>query len=71
MARQSSGPITGLLIGGLILAGGYFLTYRVGKPIRQKAAVSIACPPRMGGSPHREKVSGTFFRCDVLLLRRA
>jgi hypothetical protein len=48
MARREAGPIAGLVIGGLMLVGGYFLTYRVGKPIRDKAAASIAWPATDG-----------------------
>lgn len=48
MARREAGPIAGLVVGGLMLVGGYFLTYRVGKPIRDKAAASIAWPATDG-----------------------
>jgi len=44
MARREAGPIAGLLIGGLMLVGGYYLTYRVGKPIRDQAAASTSWP---------------------------
>jgi hypothetical protein len=44
MATRQSGPITGLVIGGLLLVGGFFLTYRVGKPIRDQAAASTSWP---------------------------
>jgi hypothetical protein len=48
MARREAGPIAGLVVGGLMLVGGYFLTYRVGKPIRDKAAASVAWPATDG-----------------------
>lgn len=48
MAPRQSGPIAGLIAGSLLLVGGYFLTYRVGKPIRDKAAASTAWPTTDG-----------------------
>ena len=48
MATRQSGPITGLVIGGLLLVGGFFLTYRIGKPIRDRAAASVAWPTTEG-----------------------
>jgi hypothetical protein len=48
MATRQSGPITGLVIGGLLLVGGFFLTYRIGKPIRDRAAASVAWPSTEG-----------------------
>lgn len=48
MARRDSGPITGLFIGGVMLFGGYFMTYYLGKPIRDQAAASTTWPTTDG-----------------------
>lgn len=48
MATRQSGPITGLVVGGLLLVGGFFLTVRIGKPIRDRAAASVAWPTTDG-----------------------
>jgi len=48
MAHRQAGPIAGLVIGSLLLVGGFFLTYRIGKPIRDKAAASVAWPATEG-----------------------
>ena len=48
MATRQSGPITGLVIGGLLLVGGFFLAYRIGKPIRDRAVASVAWPTAEG-----------------------
>jgi len=48
MARQQAGPIVGLIVGGVLLVGGYYLAYRVGKPIRDQAAASVTWPTTDG-----------------------
>lgn len=48
MAHRQAGPIAGLIVGSLLLVGGFFLTYRIGKPIRDKAAASVAWPATEG-----------------------
>lgn len=48
MAQRQAGPVAGLIIGGLMLVGGSFLTYRVGKPIRDRAAASTTWPTTDG-----------------------
>jgi hypothetical protein len=48
MARRQAGPIAGLIVGSLLLVGGFFLTYRIGKPIRDKATASVAWPATEG-----------------------
>jgi len=48
MATRQSGPITGLVIGGLLLVGGFLLAYRIGKPIRDRAVASVAWPTAEG-----------------------
>ncbi|MFM7136512.1 MAG: DUF3592 domain-containing protein [Planctomycetota bacterium] len=48
MAGRQAGPITAFVVGGLMLVGGYFLTYRIGKPIRDRAAASTAWPTTDG-----------------------
>ena len=48
METRQSGPITGLVIGGLLLVGGFFLAYRIGKPIRDRAVASVAWPTAEG-----------------------
>ncbi len=71
MVRREAGPIAGLVIGGLMLGGGYFLTYRVGKPIRDKAAASTSWPVtdgRITGSRVervKQKKGGTTYTADI------
>lgn len=48
MTSRQAGPIVGILVGGLMLVGGYFLTYRIGKPLRDRAAASTAWPATEG-----------------------
>lgn len=45
---QSSGPLVGLLIGGLLAAGGWFTAFSIGKPLRDRAAASVAWPTADG-----------------------
>lgn len=48
MATRQAGPILGLVVGGAMLVGGFFLTYRIGKPMREQAAASVAWPTTDG-----------------------
>lgn len=48
MTSRRAGSIVGLVVVGLMLVGGYFLTYRIGKPLRDRAAASAAWPATEG-----------------------
>jgi hypothetical protein len=48
MASRQGGPIAGLILGSLMLVGGYFLADRIGKPMRAQAAASVAWPTTEG-----------------------
>lgn len=41
---HSSGPLVGLLIGGLLTVGGWFTAFSIGKPLRDRAVASAAWP---------------------------
>ena len=48
MAARQAGPILGLVVGGAMLVGGFFLTSRIGKPMREQAAASTSWPTTDG-----------------------
>jgi len=54
MEREPSNPIIGFIIGCACLAGGWYVTERIGKPARAQAAASTTWPATDGKITHSE-----------------
>lgn len=48
MSITASGPVAGLVAGALLTAGGFFMAFSIGKPIRDQAAASVTWPTTEG-----------------------
>lgn len=67
---HASGPIAAIVIGALLVAGGWFTAFSLGKPLRDRAAASINWPTTEGritrSQLERSKKEGrTMYSADV------
>jgi hypothetical protein len=67
---KTVGPIGSIIIGGIMVVGGYLLAFHVGRPAMKKAEASEGWPTTTGVVTHSEVArdhdsDGTMYRPDV------